>query len=132
MSRISSYGFYCWKLSRFVSLSPGSSLFQGGISISGSLHCKDPYLFLCFSYMCILMSQLMRLWYFSSSINSFFKRACTAIQWARCLIFGRDLSSTSILHVCEERRLWRDCAGRVCGKYHNLSLGVSFYCQEKL
>ena len=28
------------------------------------------------------MSQLiMRLWYFSSSVNSFFKRACAAIQW---------------------------------------------------
>ena len=27
-----------------------------------------------------LLSQLMRLWYFSSSVNSFFKRACTAIQ----------------------------------------------------
>ena len=27
---------------------------------------------------------------------------------ARCLIFGPDLSS--ILHVCEQRRLWRDCA----------------------
>ena len=27
------------------------------------------------------MSHLMRLWYFSSSVNSFFKRACAAIQW---------------------------------------------------
>ena len=27
------------------------------------------------------MSQLMRLWHFLSSVNSFFKRACTAIQW---------------------------------------------------
>ena len=27
------------------------------------------------------MSQLMRLWYFSSSVNSFFKRECSAIQW---------------------------------------------------
>ena len=27
------------------------------------------------------MSQLMRLWYFSSSINSFFKCTCAAIQW---------------------------------------------------
>ena len=25
--------------------------------------------------------QLMRLWHFSSSVNSFFKHACTAIQW---------------------------------------------------
>ena len=27
------------------------------------------------------ISQLMRLWHFSSSVNSFFKRACAAIQW---------------------------------------------------
>ena len=27
------------------------------------------------------MSQVMRLWHFSSSVNSFFKRACAAIQW---------------------------------------------------
>ena len=27
------------------------------------------------------MSQLMRLWHFLSSVNSFFKRACAAIQW---------------------------------------------------
>ena len=38
-----------------------------------------------------------------------------------------DASSTSILHVCEQRRLWRDCADaqarlsrRLCDKYHNL------------
>ena len=27
------------------------------------------------------LSQLMRLWHLSSSVNSFFKRACAAIQW---------------------------------------------------
>ena len=27
------------------------------------------------------LSHVMRLWYFSSSVNSFFKRACVAIQW---------------------------------------------------
>ena len=27
------------------------------------------------------MSHVMRLWHFSSSVNSFFKRACAAIQW---------------------------------------------------
>ena len=26
-------------------------------------------------------------------------------------VFRSDSSSTSILHVCEQRRLWRDCAG---------------------
>ena len=27
------------------------------------------------------MSRLTRLWHFSSSVNSFFKRACAAVQW---------------------------------------------------
>ena len=27
------------------------------------------------------MSRLMRLWHFSSSVNSFFKRPCADIQW---------------------------------------------------
>ena len=37
-------------------------------------------------------------------------------------IFRSDPSSTSILHVCEQRRLWRDCtvAGRLCDKNQNL------------
>ena len=56
----------------------------------------------------IQMSQLMRFWYFSSSVNSFFKRACAAIQM---LDFWSHQLSTSILHVYEQRRLWRDCAG---------------------
>ena len=29
----------------------------------------------------LIMSHLMRLCYFLSSVNSFFKRACAAIQW---------------------------------------------------
>ena len=33
------------------------------------------------------LSRVLRLWYFSSSVNSFFKRACGA----RCLIFGLTL-----------------------------------------
>ena len=27
------------------------------------------------------LSHVMRLWYFSSSVNSFFKRVCASIQW---------------------------------------------------
>ena len=27
------------------------------------------------------LSHLMRLWHFSSSVNSFFKHACASIQW---------------------------------------------------
>ena len=41
----------------------------------------------------------MRLWYFASSVNSFFKRACAAIQWGQMSDFWLDPSSTSILHV---------------------------------
>ena len=56
------------------------------------------------------LSQLKRLWYFSSSVNSFFKRACASIEWGQISDFWSDPSSTSILHVFEQRRLWRDCA----------------------
>ena len=56
------------------------------------------------------MRQLMRLWHFSSSVNSFFKRPCAAIYRGYMFDFWSDPSSTSILHVCEQRRLWRDCA----------------------
>ena len=34
---------------------------------------------------------VMRLWYFSYSVISFFKHVCAAVQWARCLIFERTL-----------------------------------------
>ena len=56
------------------------------------------------------MSHLMTLWYFSSSVNSFFKNTCAASQWGLMSDFWSYLSSTSILYVCEQRRLWRDCA----------------------
>ena len=56
------------------------------------------------------MSQLMRLWHFSSSVNSLFKRACAAIQWGWMSDFWPDTLSTSTLQVCEQPRLWRDRA----------------------
>ena len=71
----------------------------------------------------------MRLWHFLSSVNSFFKRTYAAIQLGLDVCFWSDPSSTSLLHECEQQRLWRDCAdaqadlacaGRLCGKYHNL------------
>ena len=58
---------------------------------------------------CSHLGQLMRLWHFSSSVNSFFKRACASIQLGKLSNFWSDTSSTSILQVCEQRRLWRDC-----------------------
>ena len=58
----------------------------------------------------LYMSQLMRLWHLSSSVNSIFNHAYAAIQWSHMSDFWSDPSSTSILYVCEQRRLWRDCA----------------------
>ena len=51
------------------------------------------------------MNLVMRLWYLSSSINSFFKRACAVIQWARCLIFGRTLCLLPYF-MCVKSVLW--------------------------
>ena len=48
---------------------------------------------------------------FSSSVKTFFKRACAAIQWGYMFDFWSDPLSTSILHLCEQQRLWWDCAG---------------------
>ena len=68
----------------------------------------------------------MRLWYFSSSVNSFFKRACAVglVVW----FFGQTLrllpyfmcanseGSGEIVRMC--RLAWA-FAGRLCDKYHN-------------
>ena len=56
------------------------------------------------------MSQLMRLWHLSPYINSVFKHACEASHWPYTSDFWSYPSSTSILYVCEQQRLWRDCA----------------------
>ena len=70
----------------------------------------------------------LALWYFSSSVTSFFKRVCAAFHWGQMFDFWSDPWCTSILHMCEQRRLWRDCvdaqapwaiAGRLCDKCHN-------------
>ena len=71
---------------------------------------------------CHELSHVMRLWYFSSSINTFFKRACAAIQWGYMSEFRLDPSSTSILHVGTVKALARLCrwaifAGCLCDKY---------------
>ena len=55
--------------------------------------------------------------------------------------FCSDPSSTSILHVCEQRRLWRTLkvlarllawafAGRLCDKYHNLMSWLIFFFNQ--
>ena len=84
------------------------------------------------------MSRLMRLWHLSPSVNPIFKHACAAIHWRYTSDFWSDPSSTSILHVCEQRRL---CSGetawmrslawafavRLCDKYHNLMSWLKWY-----
>ena len=56
------------------------------------------------------LSRLMRLWHLSPSVNSFFKHACAAIHCGYTSDFWSDPSSTSILYVSEQRRLWQNCA----------------------
>ena len=51
------------------------------------------------SFAIYYLSHLMRLWYFSSSVNPIFKRACAAIQWGWMSDFWLDPSSTSIRHM---------------------------------
>ena len=83
----------------------------------------------------------MRLWYFLSSVNSFFKRACAAVQWARSLMFGRTLPLRPYFYMCANsegsgetarmRRLAWAFAGRQCDiKYHKCGLQMSTYYQE--
>ena len=59
--------------------------------------------------------QLMRIWHFSSCINSFFKHACAAIQLERCLIFGRTFIymyfHTSWLQTAKALARLHGCAG---------------------
>ena len=87
----------------------------------------------------------MRLWLFSSSVKSFFKRACAAIQWSWVLIgpfiffhtsCARTAKALARLRICagspepslvlrsgetaHMRRLAWAFAGRLFDKYHNL------------
>ena len=84
----------------------------------------------------------MRLWYFSSSVNSLFKCPCAAIQWAWMSDIWLDPLSTSILHVCNNEgsgktarmcRLAWAFAGCLCDMYHNLMSWLKFFlisCDE--
>ena len=77
------------------------------------------------------LSQLMRFtWYFSSSLNSFFKRAhVQPSSGTRWLIFGRTIrllpyfmcaNSEGSGETARMRRLAWAFAGRLCDKHHNL------------
>ena len=61
------------------------------------------------------LSHLMRLWYFLSSVNSFFKRDARQYSGARGLIFRRTLCLLPYVMCCEQRRLWQDCESRLRG-----------------
>ena len=52
----------------------------GNLGISGGWYLSNIIQFQSFQQL-PLMSHLVRFWYLSSSVNSFFKRACAAIQW---------------------------------------------------
>ena len=56
-------------------------------------------------YIKLYFSHVMILWYFSSSSSKVHAQPSSR---ARYLIFSRTYH-LSILHVCEQRRLWRDC-----------------------
>ena len=73
----------------------------------------------------------MRLLYFSSSVNSFFKHAAQPSSVARCLIFGQSLrllpyfmcaNSKGSGETAQMRRPAWAFAGHLCDKYHGLAL----------
>ena len=75
------------------------------------------------------LSHVMRLWHFSSSVNSFFRCTCTAIQWGyvwwtlrllpyfMCMCANSE-GSGETARMC--RLAWA-FAGRRCDKYHLMS-----------
>ena len=84
---------------------------------------------------CKLMSRSTRLWYFSSSVKSFFKRACVAIQWGQMsgLLVGPFVyllpyfmcaNSEGSDETARMRRLAWAFAVHLCDKYHNLELAL--------
>ena len=69
----------------------------------------------------------MRLWYFSSSVNPFFKCTSAAVQFGggvgwtlRLLPYYMCANSEDCGDTTRMRRLAWAIAGRLCGKYHNL------------
>ena len=65
----------------------------------------------------------MRLWYFSSSVHSFFKRAAQPSSRARCLIFGGTFCLLPYFMWANSEgsveTAWA-FAGHLSDKYHNL------------
>ena len=86
----------CFKFLRFTTL-PLRCRMRAAISESGT-----PRRYL---------SHALRIWYFSSSVNSFFKVACAAIQWGWMSDFLSDTSTTSCMRIAKALARLRGCAG---------------------
>ena len=77
------------------------------------------------------MSHLMRLWYFLSSVNSFFKHACAVIQWGPdvwFLVGPFVYFHNSCVRIAKALARLRRC---LCDKYHNL-MSWLIYCGYSL
>ena len=57
------------------------------------------------------LSHVKRLWYFSSSVNSFFKRTCAAIQWGYMSNFWVGPFVYFHTSCAQTAMAWRDCTG---------------------
>ena len=70
----------------------------------------------------------MRLWHFSSSVNSFFKRPCAAIQWIglRLIPYFIYTNGEGSGETARMPRLAWAVTGRLYDKYHNLMSGLIF------
>ena len=80
------------------------------------------------SWLRLYLSHLMRLWHFSSSVNSFFKRACAAIQWIglRLIPYFIYTNGEGSGETARMPRLAWAFTGRLYDKYQNLMSGLIF------
>ena len=101
------------------------------------LHVIDPYSKISWNYHNITILEPSHE-DFSSSVTSFFKCTCAAIQWAycRCLIFGWTLHLLQYFMYANRessgetalmRRVAWAFAGRLCDKYHNLMSWLPYF-----
>ena len=63
------------------------------------------------TYFDLYLSHLMRLWYFSPSVNSFFKRACATIQWGLMFDFWSVYFHSSCVRTVKALSRLYGCAG---------------------
>ena len=91
-----------WMLNCSTWLVWRTDCFRIPVSLENVLHSPSHITFLW-------MSQLMRLWHFLSSVNSFFKRACAANQWGWMSDFV--YFHTSYVRTAKVLARLRGCAG---------------------